>query len=51
VQSVLFYASETWATKVADVQRVERTEVNMVSWMCDVTVKGRPKGVDGSVGC
>jgi hypothetical protein len=39
VQRVLVYASETWATKVADMQRLERTERNMVRWMCGVTVR------------
>jgi hypothetical protein len=32
------YGSETWAMKVDDVQRLERTETMMISWMCDVTL-------------
>ena len=41
VQSVLVYASETWAMKVEDMQRLERTERTMVRWMCGVTLKHR----------
>ena len=41
VQSVLVYASEAWALKVCDVQRLERTEMMMVRWMCGVTLKDR----------
>ena len=41
VQSVLVYASETWATKVEDIQRMERAERMMIRWMCKVTLKDR----------
>jgi hypothetical protein len=34
VQSVLVYGSETWAMKVDDMRRLERTERMMVRWMC-----------------
>jgi hypothetical protein len=36
VRSVLVYGSETWATKVEDMQKLERTERMMVRWMCGV---------------
>ena len=41
VQSVLVYGSETWAMKVDDMQRLERTERLMVRWMCSVSLKDR----------
>jgi len=41
VQSVLVYGSETWPVKVEDMQRLERTERMMVSWMCGVSLKSR----------
>ena len=41
VQRVLVYGSETWPVKVKDMQRLERTERMMVSWMCDVSLKSR----------
>src|SRR5450755_4055524 len=39
VQRVLVYGSKTWAVKVYDMERLERTENSMVRWMCGVTVK------------
>jgi len=41
VQSVMIYGSETWATKVEDVNRLVRAERMMVRWMCGVTLKDR----------
>ena len=41
MQSVLVYGSETWATKVEDMQRLERTERMMMKWMCKVTLRDR----------
>src|SRR5271165_3460754 len=41
VQSVMIYGSETWPTKVEDMQRLERTERMMIRWMCGVTLKNR----------
>ena len=46
VQSVLVYGSETWAVKVEDMQRLERTERMMVRWMCGVTLKDRLPSVE-----
>jgi len=46
VQSVLVYGSETWAMKVDDTRRLERTERMMVRWMCGVTLKNRVASVD-----
>jgi hypothetical protein len=41
VQRVLVYGTETWATRVEDMQRLERTERMMVRWMCGVSLKDR----------
>src|SRR5258708_2411399 len=41
VQRVLVYGSETWAMKVDDMQRLQRTENTMVRWMSGVTMKDR----------
>ena len=41
VQRVLVYGSETWPMKVDDMQRLVRTENNMVRWMSGVTLKDR----------
>src|SRR3989441_935115 len=41
VQRVLVYGSETWAMKVVDMQRLVRTENNMVRWMSGVILKDR----------
>ena len=30
-----------WATKVEDIQRMERAERMMIRWMCKVTLKDR----------
>src|SRR3989442_11721644 len=41
VQRVLVYGSETWPMKSDDMQRLVRTENNMVRWMSGVTLKDR----------
>src|SRR3989441_8001130 len=41
VQRVLVYGYETWAMKVVDMQRLLRTENNLVRWMSGVTLKDR----------
>src|SRR6267154_1547090 len=41
VQRVLVYGSETWVMKVDDMQRLRRTENNMVRLMYGVTMKDR----------
>ena len=42
VQSVLTYGTETWAMKVANLQRMER----MVRCLCGVSLKDRKRSVD-----
>jgi len=46
IQSVLGYASETWAMKVQDIARLERPEQMMVRWMCVVHLKSRSASAD-----
>ena len=41
VRSVMVYGSETWAMRVEDMHRLERTERMMIRWMCGVTLKER----------
>src|SRR3989441_9108297 len=41
VQRVLMYGSKTWVMKKLDLQRLLRTENNMVRWMSGVTLKDR----------
>src|SRR3989441_8722734 len=41
VQRVLVYGSETWPMKVDDMQRLVRTENNMVRWMSGVTLNDK----------
>ena len=42
----MVYGSETWAMKVEDLYRLERTERMMVRWMCGVTLKDRKRSED-----
>ena len=39
VQRMLVYGSETWAVKVDDMRRLEKSKNSMARWMCGVTVK------------
>ena len=41
VQSVMVYASETWAVRVEEEQRMERIENVTSSWMCGVTLRDK----------
>ena len=41
VQSVMVYGSETWAMKADDMQRLERTEMMMIRWMCGVRLSDK----------
>ena len=46
VQSVMVYASETWAVRVEEEQRMERNENVMLRWMCGVTLRAKVPKVD-----
>ena len=39
MQSVMMCASETWAVRVEEEQRMERNENVMLRWMCGVTLR------------
>ena len=39
-QSVIVYASETWAARIEEEQMVERNENVMLRWMCGITGEG-----------
>ena len=41
VQSVMVYASETWAVRVEEEQRMDRNENVMFRWMCGVTLRDK----------
>ena len=41
VQSVIVYASETWAVRVENEQRAEKNENVMLKWMCGVTLRDK----------
>ena len=41
VQSVKVYASETWAARVEEEQRMERIENVTSRWMCGVTLRDK----------
>ena len=41
VRSCMMYASETWPLKEDDIKRLCRTDMQMIRWMCGVTLKDR----------
>ena len=41
VRSVMLYASETWPLKEEDIQRISRTDMQMVRWMCNISLRDR----------
>ena len=46
VQSVMVYASETWAVRVEEEQRMERNENVVIRWMCGVTFRDKVTTVE-----
>ena len=46
VQSVMVYASETWAVRVEQEQRMERNENVMLRLMCGVTLRDKVPTVE-----
>ena len=46
VQSVMVYASETWAVRVEEEQRMERNENAVLRWMCGVTLRDKVPTVE-----
>ena len=41
VRSTMIYGSETWAMNIDQQNRLERTEMRMVRWMCGVSLRER----------
>ena len=41
VRRAMLHSSETWPAKDEDVRRLERTEMQMVRWMCGASLKDR----------
>jgi len=41
VRSVVLYGSETWGMREGDIRRFEYTEMRMVRWMSNVTLRDR----------
>ena len=48
IRSCLFYGCETWAmTVTAELEsKMERTEIRVIRWMCDVSLKERHPSID-----
>ena len=38
---VMLYGSETWATKIVDIRKIQRSEVRMLRWMTGVSLSER----------
>ena len=41
VRSVMMYGSETWPVRVEDICCMERNDMRMIRWMCNVSLKDR----------
>ena len=41
VRSVMTYGSETWPLKEDDISRIARTDMQMIRWMCNVSLRER----------
>ena len=41
VRSVMLYGSETWPLKEEDIARIARTDMQMIRWMCRVSLLDR----------
>jgi len=46
VKVIRLYGSETWGVREEDIRRFERTEMIMVSWMSNATLKDRNPSVE-----
>ena len=46
MQSMMLYASETWAVRTEEEQRMEKNENIMLSWMCGVSLKDKVPTVE-----
>ena len=41
IKPVMLYGSETWATKVEDIRKIQRSEMRMLRWMTGVSLSER----------
>ena len=41
IRSVIIFAGETWAVREEDLSKLERNDMMMIRWMCNVTLKER----------
>lgn len=39
--SIILYGSDTWAVKDDDLHRLERIDVRIIRWMCNMSLKDR----------
>ena len=41
IRPVMLYGSETWATKIEDIRKMQRSEIRMLIWMAGVSLSER----------
>ena len=41
IKPVMLYGSETWATKIEDIRKIQRSEMRMLRWMTGVSSSER----------
>ena len=46
IRKCMTYGSETWSLKSDSAQRLERTEMRMVRWMCGTSLREKQRGED-----
>ena len=46
VQTVMLYGSETWPVRIADSQRLDRTEMSMIRWMCGASLSSNSSSAE-----
>ena len=46
VRSVIPYGSEVWPLKESDISRISRTDMEMVRWMCNVSLRDRKSSAE-----
>ena len=41
IRPAMLYGSETWATKIDDIRKIQRSEMRMLRWMTGVSLSER----------
>ena len=41
IRPAMLYGSETWATKIEDIRKMQRSEMRMLRWMTGVSLSER----------